>query len=201
MFSLCKIPIHSFIKSTFFYLFRCSVIDNQFLSIATFLDPRFQQQFTSADDSKPIRDELEKTVENSEPSANASTHSKASPMKNFGLSSLFSNVLPVAKTKPPKTRFDVEFRSYIEHACLNVQFCPLEWWADNERIYPNLKEHVKKYFCVPPFVSNVHRMSLADQEELEQKYERLKSNEPSEKLIWLHLNELRQRSFEMIKDD
>lgn len=137
---------------------------------------------------------------------NASTSSNSKPTqlkndKNIGLSSLFSNVLPAAKTKPPKNRFDIEFRSYNEHAQLNMELCPLEWWDENERIYPNLKQHVKKYFCVPPFVNDVHRMSLTDQEELEQKYERLKSNQFNEKLLWLHLNELRQRSFETIKDD
>lgn len=173
------------------------------MTIAAFLDPRFQQ-LTASDDLKSIRDELEKNVISNEANASTSTANKLSHIKNdrnFGLSSLFSNVLPTVKTKPPKNRFDVEFRSYNEHAYLDMQLCPLEWWDEHDRIYPNIKEHVKKFFCVPPFVNNVHRMSLTDQEELEQNYERLKSNEPNEKLIWLHLNELRQRSFETIRDD
>lgn len=185
-----------------FFSFNCSVIDSPFLAIASFLDPRFQM-LTAPDDLKSIRDELEKNTENDE-AKSVSCNLNASRVKggkNFGLSSLFSNLSPAVKSKPPKNRFDIEFRSYREDVSLGVEFCPLEWWIQNEQIYPSIKKHVKKYFCVPSFVNNVHRLSLQDQEELEQKYERLENEEPNEKLLWLHLNELRKRSFETIKDD
>lgn len=74
--------------------------------------------------------------------------------------------------------------------------CPLAWWDQNESLYPTLKKYVKSYFCVPSFVDNLHRMCLAEQEEVAQKYKRLENSEFNEKLLWLHLNELRQRSFE-----
>lgn len=175
------------------------------MAIASFLDPRFQMLTAPDDDLKSIRDELEKSSENDEAKLitcqSDGNPSRLKTGKNFGLSSLFSNLSPAVKSKPPKNRFDIEFRSYREDVSLGVEFCPLEWWIQNEQIYPSIKKHVKKYFCVPSFVNNVHRMSLADQEELEQKYERLEIDEPNEKLLWLHLNELRKRSFETIKDD
>lgn len=169
------------------------------MAIASFLDPRFQS-LTAADDLKSIRDKLEANREGDETELVACKsdvkQSRLKNTRNSGLSSLFSNLLPAVKSKPPKNRFEIEFRSYREDVSLNIEMCPLAWWDQNESIYPSIKKHVKKYFCVPSFVNNVHRMSLAEQEELEQKYKRLENSETIDKLLWLHLNELRQRSFE-----
>lgn len=170
------------------------------MAVASFLDPRFQR-LTAPEDIQTIRDELEKNVEIDYPKQSEHTLSESrSDVKQtkskLSLSSLFTNLSPIEKPKPPKNRFDIEFRSYTEDVSLDMELCPLEWWAENETLYPILKQHVKKYFCVPSFVNNVHRLPLHEQEELEMKYHRIDCDEPSEKLLWLHLNELRRRSFE-----
>lgn len=168
--------------------------------MASFLDPRFQR-LTTSDDLTLIRNELNKNVQNDDASVSESRcsetrQSKMKHEKSFGLSSLFSNLSPASKPKPPKNRFDIEFRSYTEDVNLDMEMCPLEWWAEHELLYPSIRSHVKKFFCVPSFVNNLHRLSLRDQEELEQKYEKFKEEEPTEKMLWLHLTELGRRSYE-----
>lgn len=165
--------------------------------MSSFLDPRFQR-LTAPSDLSSIRDELEKNVQTNDMKSENRTGGKQLKLKqdkNFGLSSLFSNISTVTKTKAPKNRFDIEFRSFTEDVSLDMELCPLEWWLDSETLYPNIKQHVKKYFCVPSFVNNLHRLPLQDQEELEQKYDRL-DKDIGEKFLWLHLNELRQRLLE-----
>ncbi|XP_055299760.1 uncharacterized protein LOC129567157 [Sitodiplosis mosellana] len=186
------------LKRTIFRIFQQNIIGNPFLTIGSFLDPRFQR-LTSPDDLSSIHDELEKIVQNNDAkSSEAKTDErllKVKSEKSFGLSSLFSNITPVAKAKPPKNRFDIEFRSYSEDVSLDMELCPLEWWFESETLYPTIKQHVKKYFCVPAFVNNFHRLPLNEQEELESKYDNIDSD-TNEKLLWLHLNELRNRSSE-----
>lgn len=180
----------------FSFLF-CSIIENRFLILASFLDPRFQS-LTASDDSVSIRKELEKGLENNEIKPEPKVDEKVLKLKQekgFRLSSLFSNISTPTKSKAPKNRFDIEFRSYTEDVTLDIELCPLEWWSESESLYPTIKQHVKKYFCVPSFVNNFHRLPLREQEELEYKYDRI-ANETNEKLLWLHLNELRQRSSE-----
>lgn len=163
--------------------------------MASFLDPRFQR-LTTPDDLISIRKELEK-FEQSIPINNASSETKQFKSKldkNFGLSSLFTNLSSAAKPKPPKNRLDIEFRSYTEDVSLDMELCPLEWWLQNETLYPSIKQHVKKYFCVPSFVNNLHRLSIPEQEELEFKYKRFENESANDKLLWLHLNALRMTS-------
>lgn len=165
--------------------------------MASFLDPRFQR-LTSPDDLSSIHDELEQTVQSSDTKSESKTDERSSKVKSdksFGLSSLFSNMTPVTKAKPPKNRFDIEFRSYSEDVSLDMELCPLEWWFETESLYPTIKQQVKKYFCVPAFVNTFHRLPLNEQEMLESKYDKIGSD-TNEKLLWLHLNELRNRSSE-----
>lgn len=172
-------------------------MENPFLTMASFLDPRFQR-LTTPNDFTSIRDELEKYLQNETKSTDITRIEEKQPKKNdkgFRLSSLFSNLTPVTKAKTPKNRFDIEFRSYSEDVSLDMELCPLEWWFETESLYPTIKQHVKKYFCVPAFVNNFHRLPLTEQEELETKYDNI-GNDTNEHLLWLHLNELRTRLIE-----
>lgn len=165
------------------------------MAIASFLDPRFQRMIES-EDLKLIHDELEKVAKSSEVKTTSDTNtdervSKVKIEKSRPLLSLFSNITTPTKMTAPKNRFDIDFRRYNEEACLEIQLCPLEWWFETESSYPSLKSLVRKYFCVPAFVSNFHRLPLNEQEELESKYDHIENN-VNEKLLWLHLNKLRQ---------
>lgn len=164
------------------------------MTVASFLDPRFQRMI-EPEDLKLIRDELGKYAQSSEVKTTKvkaeEKTTKAKHEKSLPLLSLFSNVTPVTKKAAPKNRFDIDFRRYNEEACLEIQLCPLEWWFETESSYPTLKPLVRKYFCVPAFVSNFHRLPLSEQEELENKYYSIENN-VNEKILWLHLNKLRQ---------
>lgn len=166
--------------------------------MASFLDPRFQQ-LTTDEDLNSIRSEFEKIAQNNDAkSFEVKTDERSSMVKSekrCGLSSLFSNITPASIAKPPKNRFDIEFRSYSEDVRLNMDSCPYTWWLENESLYPTIKQHVKKYFCVPAFVNNFYRLPLIEQEQLESKYDTI-GCDTNEKLLWLHLNELRNRSSE-----
>lgn len=160
--------------------------------MASFLDPRFQS-LTAPNDLKAIRAELEKSMHDDDVRMLENRGNELKPKldKSFGLSSLFSNLSSAKKPKQPKNRFDIEFRSYTEDVSLDMELCPLEWWMQNESLYPSIKQHVKKYFCVPSFVNNLHRLSVAEQEELECKYDGFENESTDEKMLWLHLSALR----------
>lgn len=166
--------------------------------MASFLDPRFQRLLKKdANDLQSIKDELEKCVENNEAQKSDEKSNdrfaKTKSERGAGLSSLFSNISSLTTmSKTPKNRFHIEFDSYTKDVSLDMELCPLDWWAENDALYPNIKQHVKKYFCVPAFVNNLHRLSLHDQEELERKYDRF-ANDIGEKLLWLHLDDLKQK--------
>lgn len=184
--------LSDFIPKNLIEFLSFSIFENRFLTMASFLDPRFQS-LTNPDDLKLIFDEMEKDVRSDEIKSTEKTQEKLSKSKEkVGLSLLFSNVTSPPQTKTPKNRFDIEFRSYTQDVALNMELCPLEWWAENDSLYPNIKQYVKKYFCVPSFVNNLHRLPFQEQEELENKYNRY-ADEINDKLIWMHLGDLRQR--------
>lgn len=191
--NLFCVPYTFIIKFNFNFNSICSIIENRFLTMASFLDPRFQR-LTPADDLKWIYDDIAKDVQNDEAKSTEKSEEKPSKSKmdnNFGLSSLFPNVTQVLQTKAPRNRFDIEFRSYTQDVSLDMEMCPLEWWSENDSLYPNIKQYVKKYFCVPSFVNNLHRQPLHE-EELARKYDRF-ADEINDKLLWLHLVDLRQK--------
>lgn len=171
------------------------IISNQFLTIASFVDPRFQE-LLCPDDLKIVRNELEKYIEPIEnPSGSIMIESKqqkkSKTERNSGLLSLFANHSTIAKPKMPKNRFDSEFRSYNEDVSLDMDQCPMTWWLESESLYPNIKRQIPKYFCVPAFCNVAHCMPLSSQMKLLAKYNDLDQN-ANQELIWLHLNDLRK---------
>lgn len=160
--------------------------------MASFLDPRFQS-LTSGDDKTSIREELENSIQKPDTSHTKRPepqHQKTKSERLSGLSSLFAKHAPANKTKMPKNRFDIEFRSYTEDVNLDMDQCPLTWWSESEFLYPNIKRQVVNYFCVPAFVNDMHRQSVDEQNKLLHKYENLSQNVDQE-LLLLHLNDLR----------
>lgn len=170
------------------------IISNQFLTIASFVDPRFQGLISPVD-LKIVRSELEKYIEPTENPSVAKTESKQ-PQKlkaerNSGLLSLFANHSTIVKPKIPKNRFESEFRSYNEDVSLDMDQCPMTWWLESESLYPNINRQVSKYFCVPAFVNDAHCIPLSSQMRLLAKYSDL-DEKANRELIWLHLNDLQK---------
>lgn len=175
------------------------IISNQFLTIASFVDPRFQGLISPVD-LKIVRNELEKYIESTENPSDVKIESKQ-PQKsraerNSGLLSLFANHSTIAKPKMPKNRFESEFRSYNEDVSLDMDQCPMTWWMESDLLYPNIKRQVSKYFCVPAFVNDAHCIPLSAQMRLLAKYKDLDQNANRE-LIWLHLNDLQKTTLNM----
>lgn len=175
------------------------IISNQFLTIASFVDPRFQGLISPVD-LKIVRNELEKCIEPTENPSVVKIESKqpqkSKAERNSGLLSLFANHSTIAKPKMPKNRFDSEFRSYNEDVSLDMDQCPMTWWMESELLYPNIKRQVAKYFCVPAFVNDAHCIPLSSQMRLLAKYKDLDQNANRE-LIWLHLNDLQKTTLNM----
>lgn len=154
------------------------------------MDPRFQSS-TTPEDLKLIRTKFEElmqiqSVDSPVKTADAKQISVKSE-KSFGLSSLFSTFRGVSKPKQSKNRIDIEFRSYTEDATLDMDRCPLAWWSEHDYLYPTIKQQVKRYFCVPSFSDDMHRLSLERQSELKNKYAAIISD-IDRKQYWLHLN-------------
>lgn len=106
-----------------------------------------------------------------------------------GLSSLFAN-LPVGQnSKTTKNRIETEIRSYTEDVNVDIDQCPLSWWwwSTSDMVYPNLKSYVQQYFSVPPFVNELHRLSLIEQLQYREKCKKI-HNDIDRKIMWLHIN-------------
>lgn len=171
------------------------IIENKFLAMASFLDPRFQGLSLPAD-LPSIRDyigkslEVENSISNRQQSAHIKPENK-SGHRNSGLSSLFANITSSTKSKMPRNRFDMEFRSYTEDVNLDMDQCPLKWWSESEFLYPNIKRYVEQYFCVPAFGNICHLLlSMDKQIELRQRCDTI-TTETDRMILWLHLNQMR----------
>lgn len=189
------------------------ITKNWFLTIASFLDPRFQS-LASTEELHRIRNEIEINFTSDDQNApasgkcdNSSSKEDNSSRKNgncvynfkilkmsndrlflTGLSSLFVN-LPIQKSKTPKNRFEIEFRSYIDTVNVDIEQCPLAWWSESDVPYPNIRRHIHKYFCVPFFVNEYHRLSVDEQLHLYTQRMSIQ-NDVDSKLLWLHCNNL-----------
>lgn len=169
------------------------IIENRFLGMASFLDPRFQG-LTLPEDLQFTRAHIEKSLTSADATNNRTQATlkseKTSAGRSSGLSSLFASIGSASKSKMPRNRFDMEFRSYTEDVNIDMDQCPLAWWSESEFLYPNIKRYVEKYFCVPAFASALHCMSVGEQNALRRKCSTL-TTDTDRMILWLHLNQSR----------
>lgn len=160
--------------------------------MASFLDPRFQGLALPADLSH-IRNHIEKSLNNTDlanSKQRAAVKMELKPERTTGLSSLFASIASGSKSKMPRNRFDMEFRSYTEDVNLDMDQCPLTWWSESEFLYPNIKRYVDKYFCVPAFANASHRLSADEQNRLSRQCDSV-ATDTDRMILWLHLNQMR----------
>lgn len=72
---------------------------------------------------------------------------------------------------------------------MEIDQCPLAWWSESELLYPNIKQHTQRYFSVPCFVNECHRLSFQEQMRYYEKRAKVES-EFDRKLLWLHINSM-----------
>lgn len=161
--------------------------------MASFLDPRFQG-LSLPDDLTQIREYIEKSLNNAD-AANSKQRTgiktETKPERtSTGLSSLFASIASGSKSKMPRNRFDMEFRSYTEDVNLDMDQCPLTWWSESEFLYPNIKRYVDKYFCVPAFANASHRLSTEETNRLSRQCDSV-TTDTDRMILWLHLNRTR----------
>ncbi len=137
-----------------------------FLNTASYLDPRFKEQYMDEASKEVIRAKLieegqqlcscEPPPDNSQPSTTTDTDSPVCSLstpnpelqrKKRKLSDLFTK-----KTQPPssvsaKERVTKEMECYTEFAALDADSDPLEWWKLHGHSYPTLRILVQKYLC------------------------------------------------------
>lgn len=174
------------------FLFQFSILNIKFWSVASFLDPRFQN-LTEDDDLQSIKTEVQKYVQH--PNAvikpnkikneqKYSTEEKlsSSSQKITGLSFLI-NKRNIAG-KRTRDRFEIEFDSYVADVDASLEQCPLQWWHMSKELYPNLYQAADKFACVP---ANMHTGSIEQQIDLYDKRVRLDSSLINE-LVYLNHN-------------
>lgn len=157
--------------------------------MATFFDPRFHNHL-SATERNSVRSELEKTLNNDE-THETNISVEEAPLKiakKVGLSSLFSKSTLTKVTKSNQLRFEKEFRNYTEDASVDIEQCPIDWWTESATVYPRLKQVTDRYFCVPAFVNDFHRLDTAECKFYESKFRSI-NTEIDRHLLWLHLHQ------------
>lgn len=170
------------------------IIEIKFLATASFLDPRFQG-LTLPDDLASIRAHIEKSLNTADTATNKPQSllksGKVNAGRASGLSSLFASIGTGTKSKMPRNRFDMEFRSYTEDVTLDMDQCPLAWWSESELLYPNIKRYVGEYFCVPAFADISPCRSSSELATFRRRCATL-TTDTDRMTLWLHLNQPRR---------
>ena len=126
--------------------------DNQLLSVATLIDPRFKDHFFDNNIVKAsAKDMLQEEIRKQESTASAETlatedRTKApSPKrhKNNSLLEVFSDIIGTsAETPTPNSELD----RYLMEPVIDYKLGnPLAWWADHHVRYPTLAQVAKRY--------------------------------------------------------
>lgn len=82
---------------------------------------------------------------------------------SIDLSYFFGDNDGVVMRKPQRCRLDIEIDNYLTDVDETLGICPFEWWQSRDgSFYPNLRQLVRRYQCVPPTTS-VNQLPLDEQ--------------------------------------
>ncbi|KAL5284368.1 hypothetical protein ACFFRR_006574 [Megaselia abdita] len=131
---------------------KTALQQNDFLTMACFFDPRFQSSLSEEDLSSAnlhISSYLSSESQNIEIKEEITK-----PERKSGLKMFFNRGKTSSESSQPKVRktnLSVELSKYSTETPLDVEFCPLDWWKENNQKYKLLSKLSNKYFCVPCF--------------------------------------------------
>ena len=134
-----------------------------FLNIACFLDPRFKNMSFLSDTNKDnikalVEGEAEKILlglsERKVSDSESSTPKPPTKKPKKGLMSLLEDVVnspneDVVLLTPERRKVEVK-KEICNYLCLDVAVGnPLNWWHQNEKLFPALSHMARKYLCMP----------------------------------------------------
>lgn len=127
-----------------------TILTNEFLSIVSFLDPRFHNLLTAAEVAqiKPKIQAMCPADQIAPPTAVMSEGGPSAPSSAVGLSFFFNKKLPVPKP------FDAEFQSYLAVSDVQLDQRPQDWWKINGHKYPHLQLAAKHLLCTPAMLDS-----------------------------------------------
>lgn len=126
---------------------------------STFLDPRMKKLAFSLDSGiKKAETEIFKDLSKLE-SAQQTSHQKnpaplqntETPRKETGIWAVFDNKVQkhISQASVPVVRPQLELTRYNQEMLIPRNQDPLQWWRENEAMFPLLKNVAKRYLCIP----------------------------------------------------
>ncbi|GFR91484.1 zinc finger BED domain-containing protein 4 [Elysia marginata] len=135
--------------------------DNVTLCAATFLDPRFKKlTFTDQDSLKKVEDRLKALMNRMAPleherpcssqDITEDIEEREPPLKKSLWGSFDDRVDEISKTTTPAlTGPIIELRRYNEMGYLKRLQDPLQWWKENQAIFPKLSAVARQFLHIP----------------------------------------------------
>lgn len=175
---------------------KSALQQNDFLTMSCFLDPRFQSSM-ALEDRSYAKQHISSTLSSGHEEVVIKEES-VRPERKSGLKMFFNRgkTTPDIESPPPskvrKTNLSIELSSYTTEIPLDVEFCPLDWWKENQPKYKLLSKISNKYFCVPCFYRSDVKLKVSGIVELDEKRFRLSDKHYSN--IWFLHNEKNKMS-------
>lgn len=143
---------------------------NRLLDMAGLCDPRFKLQHTVTEQKENIKHLILEEMDNLNkvPSASAeSTGDSQSPVPSTSECEdlpakkrrTLGSLLKRRNSADSLTKsMHEELSSYLAYQQADTEECPLEWWRQNEKRFPNLATVAKKYLAIPATSSASERV-------------------------------------------
>ncbi|XP_051805338.1 E3 SUMO-protein ligase ZBED1-like isoform X1 [Acanthochromis polyacanthus] len=146
----------------------------EFLDMASFVDPRFKASYISAHHVPTIQENIKKEMESAAldhtgqtRGSTAAEHQHSSfpsseakkPKKSLG--SFFKRSEATSSTAPAvsiQQAVEAELSSYLVSPLQDSEENPLDWWRQHHAHFPTLSKVAKKYLCVPATSSPSERV-------------------------------------------
>ena len=129
------------------------------LAVSTLLDPRFKK--IGFGDPSAYNNTVQRLT--AEVAAIVATGTQGSSSESRSSTPTTENMVPetdelwsfiddsvaATQSRPSTSDAKVMIRTYTEHPNLARKEDPLKWWAENEKCFPFLASHAKKFFSIP----------------------------------------------------
>lgn len=181
-------------RDNFFKRFA-TVEDNEILTAATVLDPRFKK-YGFKDDRKynVTVQRLRKEIANLNTEQDITEKISITQNENSGKSisdsiwARFDNTVSNLIQEKNSTVIGIlELDRYLSAPLISRTENPLSWWHERRHVYPNLFKLVKKYLCVPATSVPCERIFSKAGQVVTEKRSRLKPKNV-EKILFLNVN-------------
>lgn len=172
-----------------------SIIGTPFLSVSSFLDPRFKNLIKDEEIQEArtiIRQKSDLPLSASSSSASLSsidclktvTTPQSSTESKLGLNYFFRN--DAKPRQPHRDKLELEITKYIDEEPSDLTQCPIAWWTELGYLYPGLAKMATIYNHVPAYVHERLKLPLKEQIDFHKK--RFELHDSVEKMLFLYCN-------------